>query len=724
MCKNICTNKKFAKRADAEVSSFLEYFLEIVRKSFLNLQIMVSQSTSPANSMCSFGNIVSITANPRFLGHFYPGTTLKIYTLVSKNQNDEVGAKLWKMLLVSNQQMKLTRKTIHMLSFKQIKNSAFFGAYNLLDRIEKKKVILITIVQTFLTFLDLFGVVIVGALGALSVQGIESHQAGNKVNTLLKLFMIQNMPFQSQIAILGVSAAFVLIIKTGISMHITRKVFYFFGNKSAKISSDLISKILSLGLVELRKRNSQEILYISSTGVKNIMIGVLATTLNVIADISILVVISISLFFVDPGIALAAVSLFSLAGISLHFLLQVRAKTIGVEEYKLTVRSNQKILEVLNSYRESVVRNRREFYSREIRKQRIGLGNLTAELNFQPFVSKYVIESALVIGSLGLAGYEFGTKNAVYAVSILAVFMAASSRIAPAALRIQQSILVIKNSSGSSLGTLQLIRELSNIQGEASNKDLDYSFRYPEFAPKVEISNASFRYSKEEPFFLREINLEIPAGSSIAIVGPSGAGKSTLIDLILGILEPETGTIEISGVTPSMASKIWPGSISYVPQEITLIEGSVRENVGQGFPLEVATDELVWNVLKMAQLEEAISLLPGKLESNVGEAGAKFSGGQRQRLGIARALFTSPKLLVMDESTSALDGQTELELGRALSQLAGNVTTIVVAHRLSTVRSANIVVYLEQGKIIAVGSFEEVRNQVPNFDKQAKLMGL
>ena len=604
------------------------------------------------------------------------------------------------------------------------KSSTLLEAYNLLSKSEKKKVLMFVVIQTILSFLDLFGVVIVGALGALSVQGIEVGHAGNKVRTLLTLFKIQNFSFQSQVAILGVIAASVLITKTVASMYLTRKVFYFLADKGAHLSADLISRVLSLNLTDLQSRNSQEILFITSIGVKNIMIGILATSINVISDISILLVISTGLFFIDPGVAFIAISLFALVGLCLHLLLQVRARNIGVEEYKLSVKSNKKILEVLNSYRESIVRNRRKFYSNEIRKTRMGLGKLSAELNFQPYISKYVLESASVVGALTLAAYEFGTKNSTYAVSILAVFLAASSRIAPAALRIQQSILVIKNSSGASEGTFELIRELSFVSASPNNELEDVAFSYPNFVSEVKLSNVSFKYSTSSSFALVDINLEIPAGSIIAIVGPSGAGKSTLIDLILGILDPAEGKIEISGVSPKVASEMWSGAISYIPQSVSVIEGTIRENVGLGYPLKAATDQRVWEVLKRSQLSQVVMSLKDSLDSNVGEGGANLSGGQRQRLGIARGLFTEPKLLVLDEATSALDGITELDVSNAIQELAGGVTIIIVAHRLSTVRTADFIVYMEDGKVVDVGSFDEVRARVPNFDKQANLMGI
>jgi ABC-type multidrug transport system fused ATPase/permease subunit len=152
--------------------------------------------------------------------------------------------------------------------------------------------------------------------------------------------------------------------------------------------------------------------------------------------------------------------------------------------------------------------------------------------------------------------------------------------------------------------------------------------------------------------------------------------------------------------------------------------GSIRENVALGFPSEVAKDELVWEALRIAQLDDFVRNLPDELDSQVGDRGTKISGGQRQRLGIARAMFTKPLLLVLDEATSSLDGETEANISGAIQMMKGNVTVMMIAHRLSTVRDADSVLYMDRGKLIGQGSFSEVRGLIPDFDHQAQLMGL
>ena len=207
-------------------------------------------------------------------------------------------------------------------------------------------------------------------------------------------------------------------------------------------------------------------------------------------------------------------------------------------------------------------------------------------------------------------------------------------------------------------------------------------------------------------------------------MGSTGAGKSSLADVILGVMAPQSGTVLISGESPREAISRWPGAISYVPQTVSLVHGSIRENVALGLPPDVIDDELAWEALERAHLAEFLRENREGLDTKIGERGFRLSGGQRQRLGLARALYTRPKLLVLDEATSALDAETEQSIIQTLSELEGEVTTVTVAHRLATVRQADVLLYMQDGVIVATGTFAEVRAQVPDFDRQAALLGL
>ena len=591
------------------------------------------------------------------------------------------------------------------------------------SRRDQKKIFAVIVLQICLGFLDLLGVAIIGILGALAISGIQSGTPGNRVSAALDLIHIGNQPFQAQAAILGLGAAIILIGRTLLSVFFTRKTLFFLSRRGAVISSELVSKLLSQSLQKIQERTNQETIYAVTYGVTTITLGVLGTVVSLIADGSLMIVMAVGLFVVDPAIAFGTFFVFAIIGLIMYRLMNVRAKFLGIKNWELSLRGDEKIVEVLNSYREIIVRNRREYYVREIARSRMDLANVMAEIQFMPNISKYVIESAVVLGALIISAAQFMMQDAKHAVATLAVFLAAGTRIAPAILRIQQGTIQIRNSLGAATPTLQLIESLNDTK--LAHKVLDTVItEHENFSGKVKIRNLTLRYPGKSIPALTNINLEFSHGESIAIVGPSGAGKTSLVDVLLGVLEPQEGSVEISGFAPIETIINWPGAISYVPQDVAISKGTIRENIALGYPIDVATDELVDSAIRIAHLVEFVSSLPDGIDTQVGERGAKISGGQRQRLGIARAMFTKPSLLVLDEATSALDGETEANISDAIQGLKGSVTVVMIAHRLSTVRNADLVVYMESGRIIATGTFEEVRSQVSDFDNQAKLMGL
>ena len=606
---------------------------------------------------------------------------------------------------------------------KSFRESTLSRALRVLPPEDRSKVVVVTVLQVGLGFLDLLGVAAIGVLGALAVTGVQSQSPGNRVSGVLELLKISEFTFQSQVALLGLGAAGILILRTIISIVATRRIFYFLSRRGAVISSNLISKLLSQTLLQVQSRSTQDTVYALTAGVSAITLGIIGTTVTLIADGSLLAIMILGLFIVDPVIAVTSILFFGTLGFTLYKLMNVKAHNLGVANTELSIASNERIVQVLDSYRESVVGNRRNYYARDIGMLRLKLADILAEMQFMPNVSKYVIESGMVIGAVVIAGIQFGLQDARHAVATLSVFLAAGTRIAPAILRLQQSLIGIKNAIGSAKPTLQLIESLSKSQEiEIVNDTLSTS--HSGFIADVNIVDVSITYPKQDIEALSHISLSVQSGKSLAIVGPSGAGKTTLVDVLLGVLPPDAGHILISGLSPIEAIKKWSGAMAYVPQDVRLAKGTFRENVSLGYPSEVATDTLIWEALEIAQLASFVSGLPLGLDTSVGEKGAQISGGQRQRLGIARAMFTKPKLLVLDEATSSLDSQTEADLSYAIDALKGSVTVVMIAHRLSTVRNADQVVYMDRGKILALGTFEEVRKSVPDFDRQAQLMGL
>ena len=592
-----------------------------------------------------------------------------------------------------------------------------------LSQRDQRKIFVVAVIQVCLGALDLLGVLAIGLLGALSVTGLQSQQPGDRVNSVLNLLNMDGASFQIQAAVLGASAVIFLVGRTILSIFFTRRILFFLSRRGAMISANLISRLLSQPLTKIQDRTTQETLFSVTRGVEFITLQVLGIAVVLVSDVSLLLIMGTGLLIVDPTTAAGTFLVFSAIGFSLYRLMHVRAVTLGVESSQLNIKSNEKIVEVFSSYRESVVRNRRDFYAREIGKLRFELADTMAEINFMPYISKYFIETTVVLGALLIGLAQFVLQDATHAVATLAIFLAAGTRIAPAVLRIQQSSVQIRGALGMASQTLDLIDWLGNTP-LVENVDDTLDVTHEGFDATIRVEHVSLTYpGKNEPA-ISDVSVTIPMGSSVAFVGPSGAGKTTIVDVLLGVLVPDFGQVTISGLPPLFAVNKWPGAVSYVPQDVLISNGSIRENVALGYPIEVATDELVLEALTVAKLNDFVQELPNGTDTMVGERGTKISGGQRQRLGIARAMFTKPHLLVLDEATSSLDGETEASISAAIHALRGTTTVVMIAHRLSTVRNADIVVYMAEGKVVATGTFDEVRNSVPDFNRQAKLMGL
>jgi ABC-type multidrug transport system fused ATPase/permease subunit len=298
----------------------------------------------------------------------------------------------------------------------------------------------------------------------------------------------------------------------------------------------------------------------------------------------------------------------------------------------------------------------------------------------------------------------------------------------------QASLSNIRGAAGTGAVTLELVSELDRAEAGDStafisgavSEELDASAHegYMGFNPIVQLSDVSLGYPGAQNLALDSVTFDVEANQTVALVGSTGAGKSSLTDAILGVVIPDTGSVLISGVKPHEAIERWPGAMAYVPQDVAVLSGTVRENVALAIPAYFIDDSLVWEALERAQLSTFLQDSRDGLDTIVGENGVQLSGGQRQRLGIARALYSRPKLLVLDEATSALDAETERSITETLDSLAGDITLIVIAHRLATVRHFNQVIHLSNGQVTGHGTFEEVRSQVPEFNRQAELLGL
>ena len=593
----------------------------------------------------------------------------------------------------------------------------------LLSKRDRTRLVLVLGINTLLAFLDLIGVALIGVATATLIRGLQSLEVGDQVSRFLELLNLDDMPQKTLLVTLVCSAVFFFILKTILSVYFLRRTFRYMSTRNAQISSSLVSKMLNRPIEKIFNNSIQHQIFNVTSGTEKLISGVVTNLVIITSDLVLLSVILAGLMLVDPITSIGTFLVFTSIAFLLYLLLHKRVTVLNNNNAYLSIYFDQKISEGINSFRDLFIKGGREYYANEMRKTKTQLAAFDAEIKFIPNISKYTIEITVIFGIAIISAIQFYLFDSNRAIAVISVFLAASTRIAPAIIRLQQSFIQVKSGLAAAKPTLDLIEELSDVS-ELETTESVIGTSHVGFIPELVIENLEFKYSNADINTVNNISVKVNAGKFIAFVGPSGGGKSTLIDLLLGLLAPSVGTIEISGLTPIKAITKWPGSIGYVPQDVFIENSTVKENVCLGFNPESVSDDLVWQALQLAELSDFVKGLEGQLSYRISDAGKNLSGGQRQRLGIARALLTKPKIVIFDEATSALDAETENRVSESILRLTGECTVIFIAHRLSVVRSADMIYYIDKGRIVNQGTFEELRSINADFNNQANFMGI
>lgn len=606
---------------------------------------------------------------------------------------------------------------------------------SLLPRSKRKWLYLSAGVQVSLSVLDLIGIALIGLVASVAVSGIGLTSIPGWVQNFIDAVGLGGLTVIQLSVTLAVAAVLILVFKTIASAFLTRWITRFLASQQAEVSTRLARGFLALPLASVQRWTTSEAIYALGAGVSAATTSLLSSATTIASEAFLFTIVGISLLIYDPVLTISAGLFFAAILLILQRSLSRWTARNAQTMKDASIDTLTAVNEALLTYRETTVLHRRELY---VEKYAGLVGNYAragASNSFILEVPKYVLEASLYVGILLLGFVQFYTKDWGSAAATVAIFLAASSRITPGILRLQGATINIRNAGVAAQPTFFMSDYLAEQRAlqppdptarKITAQEIhDHLMNgYPDFVAEVVVNNISYTYADAMEPALDRVSVTVPSGASAAFVGSTGAGKSTLTDIVLGVLEPEQGTVTIGGLAPKEAIAKWPGSIAYVPQAVALVAGSVRDNVALGMPRDLVDDDLVWDALRRAHLADFLIDNREGLDTSVGERGFRLSGGQRQRLGIARALYTRPRLLVLDEATSALDAETEQAIVQTLAELEGEVTTITVAHRLATVRNCDELLFLQHGRVVGRGTFDQVRKQAEEFDRQASLLGL
>jgi ATP-binding cassette, subfamily B, bacterial PglK len=587
-------------------------------------------------------------------------------------------------------------------------------AWALVGERERRRLKLVALYGVLIAALDTVALVLVYAVISLlnnqAVTGIAS--------TLIKdLGLSESDRYHVALVLLAITAA----------LFVTRSLLSVLGlwltvGATNAAQADLISRLLvghahAPQLLRL-ERNSSETLRTVLISVDQVISGVVGSAVTLVANVAVAAAVAFGLILSSPMVALAVTAYFVVIAVIWTRVVRGGLARRGRRIQELAEERYRLVLQGISAAKELQLRGRAVFYAEGAVARTRGINSASRGASVVNGSLRYMLETSLVIGAVlvvAVAGLASGRSAALPAVGLV---LAGAFRLLPAL----NQILFLTNSVQYNSSATDFVEQELQTFGAFVHEPTSQDQRAVlplRFARELRLDGVMFQYPTRGERALRGVSFAVRPGESVGIVGPTGSGKSTLLDIVLGALEPEAGEVTVDGTPLAQRREAWQRSIGYVPQEVYLVDDTLRANVALGWYGDEIDDERVTEAIRLAGLEDVVAALPDDVRTIVGERGVRLSGGQRQRIGLARALYTRPSVLVLDEATSNLDQATEQRIVDTLAALQGGVTMIVVTHRTASVRNCDRLLYLENGLVRAAGTFEEIRALVPGFDEPA-----
>jgi ATP-binding cassette, subfamily B, bacterial PglK len=525
---------------------------------------------------------------------------------------------------------------------------------------------------------------------------------------------------QSWLVPMLAAAAGLMILKAALNILLQWFATRRFAEYEQEIGGQLFRAYIRAPWTERLKRSSPEIVRMVDVGIANTITGVITPVATIPTHLvtfgSILLVILVA----QPATALVTVIYFGMIALVMQVWITRKSYEAGSVNRRSGARMVSLITEMITALKEITLRDKADEVGETVFRYRREAAVSRSNIRFLGSVPKFIVDIALIGGVVLVGGISYvtgGTQNALVAVAVFAI---GGFRMVPAITGLQAQMNQISAALPHADAVVRDIHSARSYLDHAEQVGTDPIDWEP---TSLDLADVTFTYPGAEGPALSGATVSIPMGSTLGIVGASGAGKSTIVDLVLGLLTPSGGSITLDGrdVTSILAS--WRRKVGYVPQDVAIFDGTVAQNVALTWSDDIDLEK-VTSALERAQLLETVLARPSGLDERVGERGLAFSGGQRQRLGIARALYAEPLVLVLDEATSALDTATEAAVATAIRGLEGELTVISVAHRLSTIRSYDQIAFMQDGRIESLGTFDEVVRESREFALQATLAGL
>ena len=565
----------------------------------------------------------------------------------------------------------------------------------LLDQRERVLILVLTSLRALLGLLDIAGIFLIGLLLAKATNQLTNNSYSNE--TLDLVSSISGDLSLIQIA----SFALVLFISKSIFASLLMKYMTVrFAKSEGKIATSVYLHILHSPISKVSKISKAEIVYGLTYSAGFAVTQTLTVMVIIFSELFLLVFISAVFALVDLQLTLYIILYFAIIGALIYRTIGSQFEKAGKKYASSAVDSSTTVEDSIATFREIFALEKQNDFELKFAEARYVLAKSTASINFLSGLPRYIVESALMVGAIGLAAFTLRSSDPAAAAGTLGIFLTGGLRIMASMLPLQNSLGTLKQMTAQADSFLNLAQAFPNSL-DSSQSRIDNNSVNMDLEPiAVELDSVSFVYEDADLAAVKNVSISISRGSTVAFIGQSGSGKSTLADLIAGLLAPTSGTIVLTNNDSR--------NIGYVPQSPGIVSGTISQNITLDINNKSCDQERLQNALALSHLQELIETLENGVDTELGAQSDGLSGGQLQRIGLARAIYANPGLLVLDEATSALDAETEAAVSDSLRTLHGKCTTIVIAHRLTTVQNVDTVFVFDKGEIVASGKFNDL----------------
>lgn len=589
--------------------------------------------------------------------------------------------------------------------------------FSLLTSNQRRRYLSLQVMVFFMAIMELLGIASIAPFMALvaDMQLLET-------NTILKqLYLASGVDSHEKFLFLaGLIVLLMLSTASILSIITTWRLSLFALSVGTEIGDRLYRYYLNKDWLFHASGSSAQLTKQIATEALRVTNFIILPLIQMNARLVLALFIIVGIFIYNPLIAIIGVTLFICGYVVIYKVIRKRIARYGQHVSTTSTDRFRLMNEGFGGIKDVLLYNRSQDFIDQFEMSGKVLAHAQGVNTALSQVPRYLMEllafGALITLVLVLLIANNGTLSQV--LPVLAIYALAGFKLLPALQQIYASVTTVRgNTAAFEAIKADLLASLTlDEQSKADLQSNDF-----QYIKKIKLDNVSFTYPNKMSPALNNINIEIPVNATIGFVGESGSGKSTLIDLLLGLIEPSQGALMLDNKTIGSNNKhAWQQRIGFVPQSIFLSEGSIAENIAFGLNKKDIDIEKVQQAVKYSHLESLVNSLPQGLNTKVGERGIQLSGGQRQRIGIARALYNQADVLVFDEATSALDGITEKVIMDAIQELSGQKTIVMIAHRLKTVQKCDVIYFIEQGRVVDQGTYQQLIDSNPKFKKMAE----